>query len=87
MIIALFAAYFLLIKATDEITVDPKIIEQNKNILLSTTSNTNPSKNIIKGFIKIDKRISNKLSKRNQLKAINMQLRVLKKDLIKMVYG
>ena len=45
------------------------------------------SKNIIKGFIKIDKRISNKLSKRNQLKAINMQLRVLKKDLIKMVYG
>lgn len=48
-VIALIASYFLLLKANIEITVDPKIIEQNKNILFSTTGKTDPSNNIIKG--------------------------------------
>ncbi len=47
--IVIFASYFLFLKASIEITVDPKIIEQNKNILFSTTGKTDPSKNIIKG--------------------------------------
>lgn len=47
--IALIASYFLFLKASIEITVDPKIIEQNKNILFSTTGKTDPAQNIIKG--------------------------------------
>mgnify|MGYP001602505155 CR=1 FL=1 len=49
LIIALFASYFLFIKATIEIIIDPKITKVNKNILFSTTSKTDSAKNIIKG--------------------------------------
>ena len=49
LIIALIASYFLFLKATITITVDPKITEQNKNILFSTTSKTDSAKNIIRG--------------------------------------
>lgn len=49
LIIALIAGYFLFIKATITITVDPKISEQNKSVLFSTVEATDPSKNTIKG--------------------------------------
>ncbi|MBI3366295.1 hypothetical protein HY041_01535 [Candidatus Roizmanbacteria bacterium] len=49
LIIALIASYFLFLKATIEITVDPKITQVHKNILFSTTSKTDSAKNIIKG--------------------------------------
>lgn len=49
LIAAFIVSYFLFLKATVEITVDPKILEQNKSVLFSTTGTTNPSKNIIKG--------------------------------------
>lgn len=49
LIIALTASYFLFIKATIEITIDPKITEQNKNILFSTINRTNSAQNTIKG--------------------------------------
>lgn len=49
LIIGFIASYFLLIKSTVEITVDPKIVEQNKNVLFSTTSKTDSVTNIIKG--------------------------------------
>lgn len=48
-IIGLIFAYFFLLKATIQITVDPKIIEQNRNVLFSAISETNTDKNIIKG--------------------------------------
>lgn len=51
---ALIACYFLFLRATIMITVDPKITEQNKSILFSTIKATNPSENIIKGeFISV----------------------------------
>ncbi len=54
--IALIAGYFLFIKATIEITVDPKITEQNRSVLFSTTDPTDPGKNIIKGeFVSVSK--------------------------------
>ena len=46
---AIFACYFLFLKATITVTVDPKISELNKSVLFSTTKPTDPSKNIIKG--------------------------------------
>lgn len=49
LIIALFASYFLFMKATISITIEPKIIEAKKSILFSTVDSTDPSKNIIKG--------------------------------------
>ena len=48
-IVALIACYFLFLKATITITVDPKITQQNKSVLFSTTGITDPNKNIIKG--------------------------------------
>ncbi len=54
LIVALIACYFLFLKATISITVDPKITQQNKSVLFSTTGTTDPSKNIIKGeFISV----------------------------------
>lgn len=49
LIIALIVSYFLFLKATVAITIDPKISEQNKSVLFSTIKSTDPSKNIIKG--------------------------------------
>lgn len=49
LIIALTASYFLFLKATITITVDPKITKVNKNILFSTINRTDSSKNIIRG--------------------------------------
>lgn len=49
LIIALIVSYFLFMKATITITVDPKITEQNKNILFSTINRTNSAQNAIKG--------------------------------------
>ena len=49
LIIALIASYFLFITATIAITIDPKITEQNKNILFSTIDRTNSAQNTIKG--------------------------------------
>jgi len=48
LIIAVVACYFLFLKAEITLTVDPKITEQNKSVLFSTTQETDPSKNIIK---------------------------------------
>ena len=45
------------------------------------------NKNIIKGVIKIDKTKFRKLSKIDQMKVINEQLEILKKDLEKALYG
>ncbi len=54
LIIGAILSYFFLLKATIEITVDPKIVEQNRNILFSAESETDASKNIIKGeFISV----------------------------------
>ena len=54
LIIVLIASYFLFIKATITLTVDPKISEQNKSVLFSTTGITDPGRNIIKGeFISV----------------------------------
>lgn len=47
--IALIGSYFLFLKATIAITVDPKIIEQNKSILFSTIDRTDPTTSTIKG--------------------------------------
>lgn len=47
--IALFASYFMFLKATITITVDPKITQQEKSVLFSTTGTTDANKNIIKG--------------------------------------
>lgn len=49
LVIALIASYFLFLKATVTILVDPKILEQNKSVTFSTTEATNSSNNIIKG--------------------------------------
>lgn len=49
LVITLIASYFLFLKATVTILVDPKILEQNKSITFSTTEATNSSNNIIKG--------------------------------------
>lgn len=48
-IFSTFASYFMLVKANVEITIDPQITEQNKNILFSTIIPTDADKNIIKG--------------------------------------
>ncbi len=48
-IVALIAGYFLFIKATVAITVDPKITERTQNVLFSTKDKTDFAKNIIKG--------------------------------------
>ncbi len=48
-VIAIITSYFLFMKATINITVDPKISEQNKSVLFSITKPSDPSKNIIKG--------------------------------------
>ena len=47
--IGLIISYFLFVRATVAITVEPKILTQDKNILFSTTAETNADKNIIKG--------------------------------------
>ncbi|MBI2613797.1 MAG: baseplate J/gp47 family protein [Candidatus Levybacteria bacterium] len=49
LIIALIASYLLFIKATIALTIDPKITEQNKDILFSTINRTDPEQNTIKG--------------------------------------
>ncbi|MDZ4228451.1 MAG: baseplate J/gp47 family protein, partial [Candidatus Levybacteria bacterium] len=49
LVIALIASYLFLIKATVEITVDPKIIEQNRSVTFSATNNTDAKENIISG--------------------------------------
>lgn len=49
LVITLIASYFLFLKATVTILVDPKILEQNKSVTFSTTEATNSSNNIIKG--------------------------------------
>lgn len=49
LIVALIASYFLFLKATVTISVDPKITQQERSVLFSTTKTTNPTQNIIKG--------------------------------------
>ena len=49
LIVGLITCYFLFLKATITIIVDPEITEQNKNVLFSTIGTTDPSKNTIKG--------------------------------------
>jgi hypothetical protein len=49
LIAGLVVCYFTLLKATVTITVDPKISEQTKSIIFSTTDATDPAKNIIRG--------------------------------------
>lgn len=46
---ALIASYFLFLKATIEITVDPKITEKTQNVLFSTKANTDSNKSVING--------------------------------------
>lgn len=54
LIIGLILSYFFLLKATIAITVDPKIVEQNRNILFSAVSETDAGNNTIKGeFISV----------------------------------
>lgn len=48
-VFAIIASYFMFLKATIALTVNPKIKEQSKNVLFSTTEATNPENNIIKG--------------------------------------
>ncbi|MDP2585539.1 MAG: baseplate J/gp47 family protein, partial [Candidatus Levybacteria bacterium] len=48
-VVAIITSYFLFLKTTITIIVDPEITEQNKNVLFSTTEATDPSKSIIKG--------------------------------------
>jgi len=48
-IISLLASYFLFIKATIAVTIDPKITEKTVNIVFSAKDETDPSKNTIKG--------------------------------------
>jgi hypothetical protein len=48
-IAALTVSYFMLLKATITITLDPKISEQTKSVTFSTAGITDPDKNIIKG--------------------------------------
>jgi hypothetical protein len=49
LIIALITSYFMFLKATITITVDPKILQQTKSVLFSTTQTTDPDTNIIRG--------------------------------------
>lgn len=49
LILGLIASYFLLLKATIAVTIDPTITEQTKNVIFSTKEKTDSSKNIIKG--------------------------------------
>ena len=49
LIIAVIICYFMFMKAEITLTVDPKIIEQNKSVLLSTTKGTDPTQNIVRG--------------------------------------
>ena len=54
LIVLLFVSYFLFLKATITITVTPKISEQKKSVLFSTTKSTDPNKNTINGkFISV----------------------------------
>jgi hypothetical protein len=46
---SLITSYFMFLKATITIIVDPKISEQNKSVLFSTVQATDPGTNIIKG--------------------------------------
>ena len=48
-IIVLICSYYLFLKATITITLDPKIVEQNKSVVFSTTGTTDPASNTIKG--------------------------------------
>jgi len=48
LIIVVIICYFMFVKAEITLTVDPKTIEQNKSVLLSTTKDTDPSQNIVK---------------------------------------
>jgi hypothetical protein len=49
LIIALIASYFIFLKATVAITLEPKISEQAKSVIFSTSEATDPSNNVIKG--------------------------------------
>jgi hypothetical protein len=49
LVIALIISYFMFLKVTITITVDPKILQQTKSVLFSTTQATDPGTNIIKG--------------------------------------
>lgn len=49
LIIGSIASYFLFLKATITILIDPKISEQNKSVVFSTTQTTDPGNNIIRG--------------------------------------
>lgn len=54
LIIALIASYILFAKATITITIEPKITQEEKIVLFSTTSPTAASENIIRGgFVSI----------------------------------
>ena len=54
LIVVIIACYFLFMKTEITLTVDPKIIEQNKSVLFSTIQNTDPSQNIVRGeFVSI----------------------------------
>jgi len=48
LIVLLIVCYFMFMKAEITLTIDPKIIEQNKSVLFSTTQNTDPNQNIVK---------------------------------------
>lgn len=49
LIIMFIVSYFLFLKAAIEITVDPKILEQNKSVVFTTTGATDSNENTIKG--------------------------------------
>lgn len=49
LIIALVGSYFLFLKATITITIDPQITQKNKSILFSTINKTDSAKNTING--------------------------------------
>ncbi len=49
LIILLISSYFLFLKATVTITVDPKITQREKSVLFSTAKATNANENIING--------------------------------------
>ncbi|MBI2028124.1 MAG: hypothetical protein HYT07_00810 [Candidatus Levybacteria bacterium] len=49
LILGVIASYFLFVKATIVISLEPNIIEKDQKILFSTTSPSDPGKNIING--------------------------------------
>ncbi len=56
LILGIFVSYFLFVKATIVISIEPDVTEKNQKILFSITSASDPGKNIIKSeFVTISK--------------------------------